>query len=192
MGRVNARVRASVPDRLWVPAVGGLVLAVVFLVALLVRAGGDVSLLVHAAPPWTDPTAARPSLTVQPAEDGFDGQFFYRLGVAPWSTDETVAGVTNDLPALRNARWGYGALAWVASRGDPDLVPWSLVAVNLAAAGALGAVGGGLARTSGRHAAWGLLVVLWPGFAYSLSLDTSELVATTVALGGLLALRHRR
>lgn len=191
MGRVDARVRASVPDRLWVPTTGGLVLAVVFLVALLVRAGGDVSLLVHAAPPWTDPAAARPSLTVQPAEDGFDGQFFYRLGVAPWSTDETVAGVTNDLPALRNARWGYGALAWVASAGDPDLVPWSLVGVNLAAAAALGAVGGGLARSSGRHAAWGLLFVLWPGFAYSLSMDTSELVATTFALGGLLALRHR-
>ena len=42
MGRVNARVRASVPDRVWVPAVAGLVLAVLFLVALLVRAGGDV------------------------------------------------------------------------------------------------------------------------------------------------------
>ncbi|HMS87079.1 MAG TPA: hypothetical protein PKE56_01455 [Acidimicrobiales bacterium] len=192
VGRVNARVRASVPDRPWVPAVAGLVLAVLFLVALLVRAGGDVSLLVHAAPPWTDPAAARPSLTVQPAEDGFDGQFFYRLGVAPWSTDETVAGVTNDLPALRNARWAFGALAWVASAGDPDLVPWSLVGLNLVAAAALGAVGGGLARSSGRHAAWGLLFVLWPGFAYSLSLDTSELVATAFALGGLLALRHRR
>jgi hypothetical protein len=192
VGRVNARVRASVPDRLWVPTVGGLVLALLFLVALLARAGGDVSLLVHAAPPWTDPAKARPSLTVQPAEDGFDGQFFYRLGVAPWSTEETVAGVTNDLPALRNARWGYGALAWVASIGDPDLVPWSLVGLNLVAAAALGAMGGGLARSSGRHAAWGLLFVLWPGFAYSLSMDTSELVATTFALGGLLALRHRR
>jgi hypothetical protein len=190
--QVDARKRAALPDRLWVPAVAGLVLAVLFLVALLVRAGGDVSLLVHAAPPWTDPAAARPSLTVQPADDGFDGQFFYRLGVAPWSTDETVAGVANDLPALRNARWGYGALAWVASAGDPDLVPWSLAGVNLIAAGALGAVGGGLARSSGRHAAWGLLFVLWPGFAYSLSLDTSELVATTFALGGLLAVRHRR
>ena len=38
-------------------------------------------------------------------------------------------------------------------------------------------VGGGLARSAGRHAAWGALFVLWPGFAYSLSLDTSELLA---------------
>jgi len=180
------------PDRCWVPAVGALLLATLFAAALLVRAGGDASLLVHAAPPDTDATLAPGSLTVQDADDGFDGQFFYRLGVSPWSTDEQVAGVTFDLPALRNARWGYGALAWAASGGDADLVPWSLLAVNLAAAAALGAAGGALARSSGRHAAWGLLVVLWPGFAYSLSLDTSELVASALVVAALVAGRRRR
>lgn len=180
------------PDRTWVPAVGALALAVLFVAALLVRAGGDVSLLVHAGPPWTDPASARDSLTVQDADQAFDGQFFYRLGVAPWSTDETVDGVTFDLPSLRNARWGYGALAFVASGGDADLVPWALVGLNVVAAAAMGAIGGGLAKSAGRHAGWGLLLVLWPGFAYSISMDTSELVASTFALGGLLALRHRR
>ena len=174
------------------PAVGALALAVLFGAVLLVRAGGDVSLLVHAGPPWTDPASTRDSLTVQEADEAFDGQFFYRLGVAPWSTDEAVEGVTFDLPSLRNARWGYGALAFVASGGSADLVPWALVGLNVAAAAVLGAVGGGLARSSGRHAAWGMLLVLWPGFAYSISMDTSELVASTFAMGGLLALRHRR
>lgn len=182
----------SIPDRWWLPGVFGLVLALAFVGALLVRADGDVSLLVHAAPPNTAADGARGSLTVQPPEDGFDGQFFYRLGVDPWATDRTVAGVTYDLPALRNARWGYGALAWAAAAGDPDLVPWALVGLNVAAAFAVGAIGGGLARSSGRHAGWGALLVLWPGFAYSLSLDTSELVASAFLLGGLLALRRRR
>ena len=183
----------ALPDRLWVPALLAALLALSFVGALLVRADGDPSLLVHAAPPWSDAAGARSSLTVQPdVEDGFDGQFFYRLGVAPWSTDTTVDGVTFDLPALRNARWGYGALAFVASAGDPDLVPWSLIGLNVIAAIAVGAVGGGLARSSGRHAAWGAVLFLWPGFAYSLSLDTSELVALAFLLGGLLALRHRR
>ena len=40
---------------------------------------------------------------------------------------------------------------------------------------------------AGRHAAWGVLFVLWPGFAYSLSLDTTELVAAAFLLGALLA-----
>ncbi|QXC60429.1 hypothetical protein KSP35_19185 [Aquihabitans sp. G128] len=182
----------ALPDQVWLPALLAGLLALAFVGALLVRAGGDASLLVHAAPPNTSATAAPGSLTVQAADEGFDGQFFYRLGVSPWSKDREVGGVTYDLPSLRNARWGYGALAFVASGGDPDLVPWALVGLNLVAAVAVGAVGGGLARASGRHAAWGLALVLWPGFAYSLSLDTSELVASAFALGGLLALRHRR
>jgi hypothetical protein len=204
------------PDRIWVPGLAGLVLALLFAGALLVRADGDPSLLVHAGAPCTtqaslpplracdatvgaeEPVApagdngARGSLTVQPADQAFDGQFFYRIGVSPWSTDGRVAGVQNDLPSLRNARWGYGALAWAASAGDPDLVPWALIGINVAAAAAVGAIGGGLARTADRHAAWGALFVLWPGFAYSLSLDTSELAAAAFLLGALLALRRRR
>jgi len=182
----------KLPDRLWVPALLAAVLAVTFVGALLVRAAGDPSLLVHAGPPWTQVDGARGSLTVQPADKAFDGQFFYRLGVDPWSTDRTVDGVTFDLPSLRNARWGYGGLAYVASAGDPDLVPWTLIGLNVVAATAVGAVGGGLARSSHRHAAWGVLLALWPGFAYSLSLDTSELVASAFVLGALLALRRRR
>ncbi|MEO6987283.1 MAG: hypothetical protein ABI239_01390 [Aquihabitans sp.] len=184
--------RAWLPDKIWLPGLAALLLALVFVAALLVRADGDPSLLVHAAPPWTSESEAPASLTVQDAEDGFDGQFFYRLGVSPWSADEQVAGVEMDLPSLRNARWGYGALAYAFSAGDTDLVPWSLVALNVAAAGILGALGGALARISGRHAAWGLLFVLWPGFAYSLSLDTSELVASVFVVGGLLAARRGR
>jgi hypothetical protein len=178
----------ALPDRWWLPGVLALAIAATFIGTLLVKAEGDPSLLVHAGPPWTSEEGARGSLTVQRADEAFDGQFFYRIGTAPWSTAETEHGVTFDLPALRNARWGYGALAWLVSFGDPDLVPWALIAVNLAAAAAVGAIGGGLARGRGRHAAWGLLLFAWPGFAYSLSLDTSELVASAFLLGGLLAL----
>jgi hypothetical protein len=180
------------PDRVWVPAAAALLLALLFAGALLVRADGDASLLVRAAPPWTSSETARPSLTVQPADRGFDGQFFYRVGAAPLSTAEREEGVEFDLPALRASRIGYGALAWAASFGDPDLLPWSLIGINVLAAGALGAAGGALAQRFGRHAAWGLALALWPGFAYTLSLDTAELVASAFAVGGLAAVAHRR
>lgn len=179
-------------DSSWVPALAGLALSLVFAAALLIRAGGDVSLLVHAGPPWSSAAEAPGSLTVQSAERAFDGQFFYRLGADPWSTEETVAGVTNDLPSLRNARWGYGAAAWLFSAGDVDLVPWSLLGLNVVAMAVVGAAGGALARSSRHHSGWGVLFVLWPGFAYSLSMDTSELVASACVLGGLVAVRHQR
>ncbi len=169
----------------------GLLTAVV-LVALVIRDHGDVSKVVHAGPPSTNAAQAPPWLTVRPADQAYDGQFFFRLGVSPVSKAPEVAGVTYDVAALRNARWLYGALAWLLTAGHPAAVPWALLLINLFAAAALGGVAGALARSSGRHAAWGLMLALYPGYAYTLTLDTSELLAGALALGGLLAGRRGR
>ncbi len=184
--------RRQLPDRPALVAVICALAALIFVGALLLRSGGDPSRLVHAAPPWTDARAAPGSLTVQPADQGFDGQFFYRIAVSPLSTRRTVAGVRFDLRALRNARWLYGAMGWAGSGGDRDVVPWALIGLNVLAAVAIGGLSGALARDSTRHAAWGLVLALYPGFAYSQSLDTSELVAAAFLLAALLALRRKR
>ena len=162
------------------------------LAALLIRDHGDASRIIHAGPPWTSSATAPSSLTVRPAGQAYDGQFFYRLGVAPFSTAHEVAGVTFDLPALRNARWLSGGLAWVASGGQRAAVPWALLAINLLSAIGLGAAAGALAKSSGRHAAWGLLIALYPGYAFTLTLDTSELLAGALVLGGLYAGRLQK
>jgi hypothetical protein len=177
------------------PAVTALVtglLAVLVLAALLIRDHGDASRIVHAGPPWTSARDAPSSLAVRPADQAYDGQFFYRLGVAPFSTAREVSGVTFDLPALRNARWLTGGLAWVLSGGQRGAVPWALLLINVLAAVALGAAAGALAQHSGRHAGWGLLLVLYPGYAFTLTLDTSELLAGALVLGGLYAGRRER
>jgi len=188
---VERRLR-RLPDRPALVAIICGLTALAFVGALLLRGDGDPSRLVHAAPPWTDARTAPGSLTVQPADKGFDGQFFYRIAVSPLSARRTVAGVRFDLRALRNARWLYGAMGWAGSAGDRDVVPWALIGVNIVAAVAVGGLSGALARDSGRHALWGLLLALYPGFAYSLSLDTSELVAAAFLLAALLALRRER
>ncbi len=168
------------------------VFAAIVLAALLIRDHGNASRIVHAGPPWTSGQSAPHFLAIRPPDQAYDGQFFYRLGVAPFSTAKTVSGVTFDLPALRNARWLSGGLAWLLSGGRPAGVPWALLAINFAAAIALGAVAGALARSSGRHAGWGLLLALYPGYAYTLTLDTSELLAGALVLGGLYAGRRQR
>jgi hypothetical protein len=157
---------------------------------LLVRIDGDASRLVRAAAPWTDSAQTLPSLTVVPHDYEFDGQFFYRLAVAPFSDATTVAGVTFDLPALRGSRWGLGLLTYGVTLGRPGFVPWGLLAVNCGCLVGLGLLGGGFARSSGRHALWGVLLPLWPGFAYTLTLDTAELLAAALLCGGLLAARR--
>ena len=178
------------PDRPALTAAVSGLLALLFMGAVLLHSDGDISRLVHAGPPWTSARTAPGSLTVQAGDEAFDGQFFYRLGVSPLSTERSVSGVRFDLPALRNARWLYGGLAWLGSGGDPDLVPWALAAINLAAAVAVGGLAGALARDSGRHAGFGLLLALYPGFVYSMSLDTTELLAAAFLLAALLALRR--
>ena len=112
-------------ERLWVPVVLVAALVAVVLLILLVRVDGDISRLVRAAPPWTDPAETLPSLTVVPHEYEFDGQFFYRLGIAPFSSATTVDGITFDNPAMRGQRWGLGVAALVVSVGQPEFVPWA-------------------------------------------------------------------
>ncbi len=166
--------------------------ALVLAVAVLIAVRFDASVLVHAAPPWTDPGLTSGTLAVLPADHGFDGQFFYRLAIDPFSTAHTAAGITLDVPGMRLTRLGYPLLASTLSGGVESAVPWSLLTVNLLALVALAMIGAELARRSGLHRIWGLAFLLWPGFAYSLTHDLSELVAAALVLGGLLAARAER
>ena len=107
---------------------------------------------------------------------GYDGQFYYRLAINPLNFSHTANGITVD-QAYRFMRAGYPAITWLVSAGERALVPYMLVAVNAVAIGALGWLGGRLARQGGRHAAWGLLLPGYFGLVTSLSRDTAEPVA---------------
>ena len=122
---------------------------------------------------------------------GYDGQFFYRLAINPVNFSHTAYGITMD-QAYRFMRIGYPVITWLVSFGQSALVPYMLVAVNVAALGALGYLGALIARLSGRHAAYGLLLPGYFGLVTSLSRDTAEPVAAALLVAGLLALRARR
>jgi hypothetical protein len=94
--------------------------------------------------------------------------------------------------AYRYTRLGYPLLAWAASLGQAAWLPVVLVAVNLACMGAIGWLGGVLARDAGRHALWGLLLTAYFGTVISVGRDTAEPLADVAMLGGLLALRRGR
>jgi hypothetical protein len=122
---------------------------------------------------------------------GYDGQFFYRLAINPFNLHHTAYGITMDRP-YRFMRIGYPALTWLVSAGQHSLVPVMLVAVNIAAIGALGWLGARFALDGGRHALAGLLVPGYFGLITSLSRDTAEPLAAALLLAGLLAVRARR
>jgi hypothetical protein len=80
---------------------------------------------------------------------GYDGQFYYRLAVNPLNFQHTAYGITVDA-AYRFMRVGYPMLAWLVSFGQRSLVPYMLVAVNVAALAALGYLGAVIARPARR------------------------------------------
>jgi hypothetical protein len=172
------------------PALVGLVLALVIVVGHLWLLGDDFSVFVRAAPPFAEPGKAPPSLRILEPAQTYDGQFFYRLAVDPWVTREV--GVSLDHPSYRQQRILYPLIVRVLSLGQDAWVPVVLVAVNVAGLAVLGSLGARLAMALGAPVWWGVALPLWAGFTFSLARDLSEIVQSCFLVATLLALQQRR
>ena len=123
---------------------------------------------------------------------GYDGQFFYRLALEPFSTAERVDGVAFDAPAYRQQRIGYPLLAFLTAALTQLPTVQALVIVNVVAVGAMVYFAARIAQYLGRSPAFALLLLAWPAFIFTLGLDLSEIVAAGLVLGGLrFAMGHR-
>jgi hypothetical protein len=176
------------------PAAAALIAGVGALGFTLVRwqtwAHGRISRFILVGRHFATPSELPPGMPVAKTY-GYDGQFFYRLALNPLNFHHAAYGITMDRP-YRFMRIGYPALTWLLSAGQHWLVPVVLVAVNIAAIGALGWLGARFALDGGRHALAGLLVPGYFGLITSLSRDTAEPLAAACLLAGLLAVRARR
>jgi hypothetical protein len=176
------------------PAAGGLIALLAALAFALARwqtwARGNFGAFILVGRHFSVPSQVPHGIPIQPTY-GYDGQFFYRLALNPANLAHTAYGITTDR-SYRYMRIGYPALTWLVSAGQHALVPVMLVAVNIAAIGAIGYLGGMFAQAAGRHALAGLLLPAYFGLLTSLSRDTAEPLAAVCLLGGLLAIRSRR
>lgn len=151
---------------------------------------GDWSAFIIAGSNYVDVDAVPHPISVAEGA-GYDGQFFYRLALDPWTPEHQELGGTLDSPAWRHQRILYPVLVWFASLGMPRLVPEAMVFVNLVALGFIGFVGGLIARRFGLHAAWGIVPAVYPGFFLTLVRDTAEIVAGACVIGGVGSLAIR-
>ena len=176
------------------PVVAALIATLAALAFALARwqtwAHGNISRFILVGRHFATPAQLPHGMPVAPTY-GYDGQFFYRLALNPLNFHPTAYGITMDRP-YRYMRIGYPALTWLVSLGQHFLVPVMLVAVNIAAIGALGYLGAVFAVDGGRHALAGLLLPGYFGLITSLSRDTAEPLAAACLLAGLLAVRARR
>lgn len=116
---------------------------------------------------------------------GYDGQFFYRLAIEPFSTGHRVDGIAFDAPAYRQQRIGYPLLAFLTTALTPLSTVQALVIVNVVAVGTMTYFGARIAQHLGRSPTFALLLLTWPAFIFSLGLDLSEIVAAAFILGGI-------
>ncbi len=178
-------------DRPIVPGLIALLAAVAFVLARWQTwAQGRISRFILVGRHFVTQSQLPHGIAVAPTY-GYDGQFYYRLALNPLNFRTTAYGIRMDQP-YRFMRIGYPALTWLVSLGQHLAVPVMLVAVNVAAIGAMGWLGGLFARQAGRHALAGLLLPGYFGLITSLSRDTAEPLAAACLLGGLLAIRARR
>ena len=125
------------------------------------------------------------------AGGGYDGQYYFRLALDPFTSQQIAFGIPLDWPAVRQQRILYPALAYALALGQARWVPWTMILVNYLAICALGFTCGMFACAFGRDAMWGLLISLYPGLLFSLNRDLTEVLGISLAVATLLLL-HRR
>jgi hypothetical protein len=172
-----------------------LVIAIVFLVFVFGRlylARFDLTSFIVAGDSYCDASRVPPGLTVLKDSTGFDGQFYYRLALNPLTSQREEFGITLDTPPLRHQRILYPLLAWVFSLGSPNRLPLALILINFSALCLMGWIAGAFAQQRGLHSLWGVFLPLYPGFLFTLSRDTVEILEATLVLASLYFLFRRK
>lgn len=162
------------------------------LTSLLAARGWDATSFVMAGIPVVARDSLPAGFAVIDGQAGYDGQYYYRLALEPFTREATAHGIRLDLPAYRQQRILYPVLARLASLGQPSAIPSALILINFLALVALGWLGGVFARQLDRSPLWGTALPLYIGFVTSLSRDLAEPLECALVLGGLLLLRRER
>jgi len=187
-------LRASLAglERPWVAALIALTAYGAFASARLHHFDFDPSSFVVAGDVFVEPDATPSDLLVQADSAGYDGQFFYRLALDPFTTEKTDFGIRIDAPAYRQQRILYPLITWALTRASSLSVPATLILVNWLGLGAIAFLAALLCQHAGRHPLWGLVIAGHPGFLFTLARDLSEITAAAFVLGGLVLWQRKR
>ncbi|MFA6381896.1 MAG: hypothetical protein WCX08_01350 [Candidatus Buchananbacteria bacterium] len=117
---------------------------------------------------------------------GYDGQFYYRLALNPFTNKQTDYGITLDQPALRQQRILYPLLAWLISLGNPNVAPLTMIIVNIASFFGLICLAIKLTKDNNQPLWLSIILPLYPAFLITLSRDLTELLSSFLLILGYL------
>jgi hypothetical protein len=125
-------------------------------------------------------------------EGGYDGQFYARFALNPFSIEESAHGVRVDRPAYRYQRILYPLTAFALSFGSEDLVPFSLVLVNAFSILFIFIIARKFLKQMNAPEWYALIIAAFPGLLMSLGRDLAEPLALATGLGSLYAIKNGR
>jgi hypothetical protein len=152
---------------------------VIYVSAVLVSAGGDPLAFALLGTRFSegDPQGS----------EGYDGQFAYQIALRPLSAAPYL-----DVPAYRYQRILYPMLAWLLALGRPELVPWALIAVNVAAIGLGTWATERLLMGLGASRWYALVYGLYAAQLLALRADLNESLAQALVMWAILAWAKER
>ncbi len=123
---------------------------------------------------------------------GYDGQFYYRLALDPFTDKRNDFGIPFDAQALRQQRILMPLVTWIIANGDPENIPLVMLGLNFAAIVGCCLVAGFLLTRLGVSPWLGILFGFYPGFAVSSGRFLTEPFALFFMLSSILMLTQRR
>jgi len=178
--------------RVLLPAMAGLCIGLVFLVAGLEASGfsstGPFTVGAH----WglAEGLAERGVEVTVASEVGYDGQWFLALAEDPLLRGDLARRFDN--PRYRAGRPLQSWLGWLLGAGRPVAIPLALLAIGPLAVGLGCAATARIMSASGRGRSWGLAFALVPGVGVGVALATAEPLALALAAVGLSLALDRR
>jgi hypothetical protein len=118
---------------------------------------------------------------------GYDGQQAYAIAVDPVGAASKL-----DRPAYRYQRIIYPILARLVGFGNPDLIPWSMLIINLISACVTVLVLSQLLVDRGVSGWWSLVPLLSFNYLIGIRMDLNGPLAYALALGGLLSFERKK
>lgn len=154
------------------------------------RHGGNWTALYYSGARFNLPPELESSTYRHPDSFGYDGQFYRLAAHDPMG----LKGYSSyfDAPSYRRRRIAVPALAWLLGFGQTRLIDYSYLAVIhlMVAAGVV--LLSRLADSYGRHPAWGLAFLLYPGTLNGIARLLPDLALGVVICGFLLWRQERR
>jgi hypothetical protein len=139
----------------------------------------------------TSPLLERSHAFIYTGKQGNDGQMFLTLALDPLQRLRGTSAAL-DNPIYRGKRVFFPLLGWLTGLGQPALIPWTLLLVNIACIGLAVLFLAQWFESYGQSPAWSLAFLGIPSLWIALSLSMAEVVDTTLLIGAILGYRMQR